>query len=54
MTFERGDVFDRLDALLNAGERFGLLVLDPPKFARSRTAVDEALRGYRRLREAGP
>lgn len=49
MTFERGDVFDRLDALLNAGERFGLLVLDPPKFARSRTAVDEALRGYRRL-----
>ncbi len=32
-----------------AGARFGLVVLDPPKFARDRRAVDEALRGYRRL-----
>jgi 23S rRNA (cytosine1962-C5)-methyltransferase len=49
LTFERGDVFARLDALATAGERFGLVVLDPPKFARDRKAVDEALRGYRRL-----
>jgi 23S rRNA (cytosine1962-C5)-methyltransferase len=43
------DVFDRLEALKLAGERFGLVVLDPPKFARARHAVEEALRGYRRL-----
>ena len=43
-----------------AGERFGGVVLDPPKFARSRGAVDEALRAYhwlnrlaRRLLEPG-
>jgi 23S rRNA (cytosine1962-C5)-methyltransferase len=49
VTFVRADVFDELDRLVRAGERFGLVVLDPPKFARSRQAVDEALRGYRRL-----
>jgi 23S rRNA (cytosine1962-C5)-methyltransferase len=49
LTFVRADVFAHLDALAAAGERFGLVVLDPPKFARARHAVDEALRGYRRL-----
>ncbi len=49
LTFVRDDVFDRLDALVAAGERFGMVVLDPPKFARARHAVEEALRGYRRL-----
>jgi 23S rRNA (cytosine1962-C5)-methyltransferase len=47
--FEKGDVFDQFDRLVTAGERFGLVVIDPPKFARSASAVDEALRGYRRL-----
>ena len=47
--FVRSDVFDGLDEMVRAGERFGLVVLDPPRFARSRGAVDEALRGYRRL-----
>jgi 23S rRNA (cytosine1962-C5)-methyltransferase len=49
MTFQRGDVFAELAALADAGEKFDLVILDPPKFARSRNAVDEALRGYRRL-----
>lgn len=49
MTFERSDVFAKLDALVAAEERFGLVVLDPPKFARAGGAVEEALRGYRRL-----
>ena len=35
--------------LYEEGERFGLIVLDPPRFARARNAVEEALRGYRRL-----
>src|SRR5205807_1085904 len=37
--FEHADVFDSLDALTAAGERFGLIILDPPKFARTRNAV---------------
>lgn len=49
VTFDRADVFDALDALVAQGERFDLVVLDPPKFARARGAVEEALRGYRRL-----
>ncbi len=49
ITFVAAEVFDQLAALVAAGERFGLLVLDPPKFARTQGAVDEALRGYRRL-----
>jgi 23S rRNA (cytosine1962-C5)-methyltransferase len=49
VSFERADVFEKLAALGAAGERFGMVVLDPPKFARAGSAVDEALRGYRRL-----
>jgi 23S rRNA (cytosine1962-C5)-methyltransferase len=49
MEFRRGDVFAELSALADAGEKFGLVILDPPKFARSRNAVEEALSGYRRL-----
>ena len=49
IAFVREEVFAQLDALVEAGERFGLVVLDPPKFARARNAVEEALRGYRRL-----
>jgi 23S rRNA (cytosine1962-C5)-methyltransferase len=44
--FQVGDGFPTMQALLAAGERFEAVVLDPPKFARSRRAVDEALRAY--------
>ena len=47
--FQVGDGFQTLDALAAAGERFGAVVLDPPKFARSRAAVDDALMAYHRL-----
>jgi len=47
--FECGDVFDTLHALKTAGEQFDGIVLDPPKFARSRGAVEDALRAYARL-----
>jgi 23S rRNA (cytosine1962-C5)-methyltransferase len=49
VAFQRGDVFAELATLAEQGEKFGLIILDPPKFARARNAVDEALRGYRRL-----
>jgi 23S rRNA (cytosine1962-C5)-methyltransferase len=47
--FQAGDGFHTLDALRTAGERFGAIVLDPPKFARSRAALDDALMAYHRL-----
>jgi 23S rRNA (cytosine1962-C5)-methyltransferase len=53
VTFVAADVFDHLAALAEAGERFGVVVLDPPKFARSQGAIEEALRGYRRLQTLG-
>ncbi len=44
--FQQGDGFQTLESLVEAGERFGGVVLDPPKFARSRRAVEEAMRAY--------
>jgi 23S rRNA (cytosine1962-C5)-methyltransferase len=49
ISFHKADVFDDLDDRVKRGEKFGLVVLDPPKFARRRGAVEEALRGYRRI-----
>lgn len=49
VTVEAVDAFEKLDALAAAGERFGMIVLDPPKFARSRASVDDALRAYHRI-----
>jgi 23S rRNA (cytosine1962-C5)-methyltransferase len=49
ISFLRVDVFDELDRRAKNLERFGLVVLDPPKFARAKSGVEEALRGYRRL-----
>jgi 23S rRNA (cytosine1962-C5)-methyltransferase len=49
VTVEAADAFEKLDSLRSAGERFGMVVLDPPKFARSRAALDDALRAYHRI-----
>jgi 23S rRNA (cytosine1962-C5)-methyltransferase len=49
LTVETADAFEKLDALRAAGERFGMVVLDPPKFARSRATLDDALRAYHRI-----
>src|SRR5205823_1865636 len=51
VSFERADVFGRLAELAAAGRKFDAVVLDPPKFARNRAAVPEALKGYRRLHQ---
>jgi len=49
MRVEASDCFKALEALAQAGERFGAVVIDPPKFARSRGSLDEALRAYHKL-----
>jgi len=47
--FEEADCFKALHALASDRRRFGAVILDPPKFARNRQSVDEALRAYHRL-----
>jgi 23S rRNA (cytosine1962-C5)-methyltransferase len=43
------NVFDELRRLERAHARFGAIVLDPPPFARSRTQLEAAVRGYHEL-----
>jgi 23S rRNA (cytosine1962-C5)-methyltransferase len=43
------DVFTTLRELRREGRRFGLIVLDPPKFAESERQVERAARGYKDL-----
>jgi 23S rRNA (cytosine1962-C5)-methyltransferase len=47
--FEDGDAFERLESLRKQGERFEAVVLDPPKFTRTRRGVAAALQAYHRL-----
>lgn len=43
------DAFDLLRDWSDAGTRYDTIVLDPPAFARTRRAVEGAVRGYREL-----
>ncbi len=43
------DAFDLLRDWSDAGTQYGTIVLDPPAFAKSRRALEGALRGYREL-----
>jgi 23S rRNA (cytosine1962-C5)-methyltransferase len=45
----RGDCFDVLRGLHDDGERFDIVVLDPPKFAPSAQHLQKAARGYKDL-----
>ena len=54
-TFETANVFDWLKAKTTVGPneklipKFDGIILDPPSFTRTRTAVHEALRGYKEI-----
>jgi 23S rRNA (cytosine1962-C5)-methyltransferase len=43
------NVFDLLRSFDDDGERFDTVILDPPAFAKSRKAVDKAVRGYKEI-----
>jgi 23S rRNA (cytosine1962-C5)-methyltransferase len=43
------NAFDALRSLESSGERFGLIVLDPPPFTRRKDTVDSAARGYKEI-----
>jgi 23S rRNA (cytosine1962-C5)-methyltransferase len=42
-----GDVFQVLRAFRDEGRQFDLVILDPPKFAKSKAELDGAMRGYK-------
>jgi 23S rRNA (cytosine1962-C5)-methyltransferase len=50
--FECGDGFKALDKLIEQGEKFDAVILDPPKFARGRGGAKQALMAYHRLNRA--
>lgn len=47
--FLKGEAFAELERLHGQGERFDLVIADPPAFARSKKDLGPALRGYRKL-----
>lgn len=47
--FETANVFDRLRDLERAGERFDTVVLDPPAFVKTKSALKSAARGYKEI-----
>ncbi len=47
----KADVFNQLGVLAAEQQQFDVVILDPPKFARNRAAVPDALKGYRRLHQ---
>lgn len=47
--FREANVFDALHEMESAGERFDLIVLDPPAFAKNRASVAAAGRGYKEI-----
>ena len=46
VSFEECDAFERLRSLHQEGRRFGVIVMDPPAFVKSRKNIAEATKGY--------
>ena len=51
--FTCADVFELLPELEQRGERYDVVILDPPAFAKSRSSVKNAVRGYREINLRG-
>ncbi|MEJ2010009.1 MAG: class I SAM-dependent rRNA methyltransferase [Acidobacteriota bacterium] len=49
LEWKQANCFDFLKAADQSGDRFDTVVLDPPAFARQRSNLDSALRGYKEL-----
>ena len=52
ISFRQGDCFDIVRELERAGERFGLVLLDPPALIKSRAALAAGARAYREINPA--
>ena len=51
--FMCADVFDLLPELEEKGEKFDVVILDPPAFTKSRGSVKNAVKGYREINMRG-
>lgn len=51
--FRCADVFELLPELEAAGERYDVVILDPPAFTKSRNSVKNAVKGYREINLRG-
>lgn len=49
ISFQQQDCFKALEQFGAAGERFDMVILDPPRFASARSQIAAALRAYHRL-----
>lgn len=47
--FQCADVFELLPELERQGEKFDVVILDPPAFTKSRNSVKNAVKGYREI-----
>jgi 23S rRNA (cytosine1962-C5)-methyltransferase len=47
--FREANVFDALREMEGVGERFDVIVLDPPAFAKNRASLKAAIRGYKEI-----
>ena len=47
----KGDAFEVLEALATEGERFDIVILDPPAFAKRKKDLPKALAAYKRLNQ---
>ena len=53
VSFLCADVFDLLPSLEKNGERFDVVILDPPAFTKSRSSIKNAVKGYREINLRG-
>ena len=51
--FRTADVFELLPELEAAGERYDVVILDPPAFTKSRETIKRAVKGYREINLRG-
>lgn len=53
VAFQCADVFELLPELEKNGEKFDVVILDPPAFTKSRNSVKNAVKGYREINLRG-
>lgn len=53
VSFRCADVLDELPRLAAAGEKYDVVILDPPAFTKSREATKNAIKGYREINMKG-
>ena len=49
----RGDAFRQLDKMVESEEKFDIVIIDPPSFAKQKTEVENAIVQYARLAKLG-